>query len=66
MHMLFNVMVLRADMGQPLEQLVVTECLTERPSFESAFSDNRDALSVLETPPCACDDHDVPLFEDEQ
>lgn len=64
--MLFSVMACRAEMGQPLEQLVVTECLTERPSFESAFSNNRDALSVLETPPCACDDHDVLLFEDEE
>lgn len=59
--MLFGIVELRAEKGQVLERLIITECLAERSSFQSAYFATDTVLFALETPPCICDQHDITL-----
>lgn len=59
--MIFGIMAYRGALSKPLEKLIITECLTKRPSFESAYLNTQNASLVLETSPCECDEHDVRL-----
>lgn len=62
--MLFGTVVVRAEMGRALERLIITECLSDRPSFQAAFVDTsiRGVSFALETCPCVCDEHDFTPF----